>query len=57
MNVDALKIIEEIKQEIIKGYGLSNESKTRNNSIYTNKHIVLIQNKTTGDLKVKRNLR
>lgn len=57
MNVDALKIVEEIKQEIIKSYGLSNESKTRNNSIYANEHIVLIQNKTTGDLKVKRNLR
>lgn len=57
MNVNAQNKIDGLKDEIIKRFGLTGEIITRNNIIYKNDEIVLIQNQTTGDLKIKRNLR
>lgn len=57
MNNEALIEINEIKNYIIKKYSLKEKIRTKNNLIYRNDKIVLIENIFTGDLKVKRNLR
>lgn len=57
MNVEAQKMIDDLRREIVKRFALTNEVQTRNNNIYKNDQIVLIQNQTTGEIKVKRNLR
>lgn len=54
---ESFLIIEETKNEIIGKYGLIKECTTKNNKIYSNADVVLIQNMTTGELKFKRNLR
>lgn len=54
---DSFQIIEKTKNEIIEKYGLIKKCTTKNNVIYCNSDVVLIQNMTTGDLKFKRNLR
>lgn len=57
MNENAIEKINDIRDGIIKEYDLNRKKITRNNIIYLNDELVLIQNITTGDLKVKRNLR
>jgi len=57
MNNEALIEINEIKNYIVKKYSLKEKIRTKNNLIYRNDKIVLIENIFTGDLKVKRNLR
>jgi hypothetical protein len=57
MNNEALIEINDIKNYIIKKYSLKEKIRTKNNLIYRNDKIVLIENIFTGDLKVKRNLR
>ncbi len=57
MNHEALIEINDIKNYIIKKYSLKEKIRTKNNLIYRNDKIVLIENIFTGDLKVKRNLR
>ncbi len=57
MNNEALIEINDIKNYIIKKYSLKEKIRTKNNLIYRNDKIVLIENVFTGDLKVKRNLR
>ena len=57
MNNEALIEINEIKNFIVKKYSLKEKIRTKNNLIYRNDKIVLIENIFTGDLKVKRNLR
>jgi len=57
MNNEALIEINDIKNYIIKKYSLKEKIRTKNNLIYRNDKIVLIENMFTGDLKVKRNLR
>lgn len=57
MNVEAQKMIDDLRREIVKRFALTNKVQTRHNNIYKNDQIVLIQNQTTGDLKIKRNLR
>lgn len=57
MNENALKIIEEVKKSIIEKYVLTDRITTKNNVIYRNDEVVLIQNIRTGDLKFKPNLR
>lgn len=54
---EGMRIIEDLKKTIIEKYGLEKKITTKNNVIYTNEQVVLIQNITTGDLKFKRNLR
>lgn len=53
----AIKIIEEVRRGIIEKYALADRISTRNNIIFKNDEVVLVQNKTTGDIKLKRNLR
>ena len=57
MNNEALIEINDIKNYIIKKYSLKEKIRTKNNLIYRNDKIVLIENIFTGDLKVKQNLR
>jgi hypothetical protein len=57
MNENAIRKIDEIKVGVIKKYGLDDRIRTKNNIIFRNEEIVLIQNIATGDLKIKRNLR
>jgi len=57
MNERALKSVNEIRKYVIEKYSLNETIKTRNNIIYRNDDIVLIENVVTGDLKIKRNLR
>lgn len=57
MNVEAQKMIDDLRREIVKRFALTNKVQTRHNNIYKNDQIALIQNQTTGDLKIKRNLR
>jgi hypothetical protein len=57
MNNEALIEINDIKNYIIKKYSLKEKIRTKNNLIYRNDKIVLIDNIFTGDLNVKRNLR
>jgi len=57
MNENAIRKIDEIKVGVIKKYGLDDRIRTKNNLVYKNNEIVLIQNIATGDLKIKRNLR
>lgn len=55
--IEALKMIDEARDAIIEKHHLAQKITTRNNVIWKNKDLVLIQNTTTGDLKLKRNLR
>ena len=55
--IEALKMIDEARDAIIAKYYLTQKITTRNNVIWKNDDLVLIQNTTTGDLKLKRNLR
>lgn len=57
MNEEALKIITDTKKSLIEKYSLNKKITTRNNVIYSNDEVVLIQNMTTGELKFKQNLR
>jgi len=51
------KTVNEIRRYIVEKYSLNDRIRTKNNLIYRNNEIVLIENIVTGDLKVKRNLR
>ena len=57
MNENAFIKIGEIRKYIVKKYGLDTTIRTKNNIIYKNDDIVLIENEVTGDLKIKRNTR
>ena len=57
MNENAFIKIGEIRKYIVKKYGLDTTIRTKNNIIYKNDDIVLIENVVTGDLKIKRNTR
>lgn len=57
MNEEALKIITDTKKSLIEKYSLNKKITTKNNVIYSNDEVVLIQNMTTGELKFKQNLR
>lgn len=57
MNEEAVKIITDTKNSLIEKYSLNKKITTRNNVIYSNDEVVLIQNMTTGELKFKQNLR
>jgi sulfur transfer complex TusBCD TusB component (DsrH family) len=57
MNENAFIKIGEIRKYIVKKYGLDTKIRTKNNIIYKNDDIVLIENVVTGDLKIKRNTR
>lgn len=57
MNENAFIKIGEIRKYIVKKYGLDTKIRTKNNIIYKNDDIVLIENVVTGDLKIKRNIR
>lgn len=57
MNEEANRIITETKNNLIEKYALEKKATTRNNLIYGNKDVVLIQNIVTGELKFKQNLR
>ena len=57
MNENAIKILSEIRNAVIEKYALNERIRTKNNIIYRNEEIVLIENIATGDLKIKRNLR
>lgn len=55
--IEAIRILDEAKDCIIEKYKLNKKITTKNNVIYINNEVVLIQNTTTGDFKFKRNLR
>lgn len=55
--IEAIRILDDTRNSIIEKYQLNKKITTKNNVIYTNQEVVLIQNITTGDLKFKRNLR
>jgi len=57
MNENAIKKLSEIRNGVIEKYALNERIRTKNNIIFRNEEIVLIQNIATGDLKIKRNLR
>jgi sulfur transfer complex TusBCD TusB component (DsrH family) len=57
MNENAFIKIGEIRKYIVKKYGLDTKIRTKNNIIYKNDDIVLIENVVTGDLKIKKNTR
>ena len=57
MNENAFIKIGEIRKYIVKKYGLDTTIRTKNNIIYKNDDLVLIENVVTGDLKIKRNTR
>jgi hypothetical protein len=57
MNENAFIKIGEIRKYIVKKYGLDTTIRTKNNIIYKNDDIVLIENVVTGDLKIKKNTR
>lgn len=54
---DAVKIITETKNSLIEKYAMKKITTTRNNVIWGTEEVVLIQNMTTGELKLKKNLR
>jgi hypothetical protein len=54
---DAVKIITETKNSLIEKYAMKKITTTRNNVIWGTEKVVLIQNMTTGELKLKKNLR
>lgn len=55
--IDQLKMIDDVRDAIIEKHHLHEKITTRNNVIWRNDDLVLIQNTTTGELKFKRNLR
>lgn len=57
MNENAFIKIGEIRKYIVKKYCLDTTIRTKNNIIYKNDDLVLIENVVTGDLKIKRNTR
>jgi len=57
MNENAFIKIVEIRKHIVWRYGLDTTIRTKNNIIYKNDDLVLIENVVTGDLKIKRNTR
>lgn len=54
---DTVKIITETKNDLIEKYAMKKITTTRNNVIWGTEEVVLIQNMTTGELKLKKNLR
>ena len=54
---DAVMIITETKNSLIEKYAMKKITTTRNNVIWGTEEVVLIQNMTTGELKLKKNLR
>jgi hypothetical protein len=54
---DAVMIITETKNSLIEKYAMKKIITTRNNVIWGTEEVVLIQNMTTGELKLKKNLR
>jgi hypothetical protein len=54
---DAVKIITDTRNSLIEKYEMKKIVTTRNNIIWGIDEVVLIQNMTTGELKLKKNLR
>lgn len=54
---EALKIITDTKNSLIEKYAMKKITTTRNNVIWGTEEVVLIQNMTTGELKLKKNLK
>jgi len=54
---DAVKIITDTRNSLIEKYEMKKITTTRNNIIWGTEEVVLIQNMTTGELKLKKNLR
>lgn len=54
---DAVKIITDTRNSLIEKYSMKKIVTTRNNIIWGIDEVVLIQNMTTGELKLKKNLR
>ena len=54
---DAVKIITDTRNSLIEKYELKKFTTTRNNVIWGTEEVVLIQNMTTGEFKLKKNLR
>jgi len=54
---DAVKIITDTRNSLIEKYAMKKIITTRNNIIWGIDEVVLIQNMTTGELKLKKNLR
>lgn len=54
---DAVKIITDTRNSLIEKYAMKKITTTRNNVIWGTEEVVLIQNMTTGELKLKKNLR
>ena len=54
---DAVKIITDTRNSLIEKYEMKKITTTRNNVIWGTEEVVLIQNMTTGELKLKKNLR
>ena len=53
---DTVKRITDLKKRLIEKYSLNKKITTKNNLIYSNDVVVLIQNMTTGELKFIQNL-
>ena len=54
---DTVKIITDTRNSLIEKYEMKKIVTTRNNIIWGIDEVVLIQNMTTGELKLKKNLR
>ena len=54
---DAVKIITDTRNTLIEKYEMKKIVTPRNNIIWGIDEVVLIQNMTTGELKLKKNLR
>ena len=54
---DAVKIITDTRNSLIEKYEMKKITTTRNNIIWGIDEVVLIQNMTTGEFKLKKNLR
>jgi len=54
---DTVKIITDTRNSLIEKYEMKKITTTRNNVIWGTEEVVLIQNMTTGELKLKKNLR
>jgi hypothetical protein len=54
---DTVKIITDTRNSLIEKYEMKKITTTRNNIIWGIDEVVLIQNMTTGEFKLKKNLR
>ena len=54
---NAVRIITDTKYSLIEKYGMKKITTTRNNVIWGTDEVVLNQNMTTGELKLKKNIR